>query len=76
MLRTTLKDGEADSAGIVNAYKQLSNVERDFRHIKVDDIDLRPIHHRLEARVRSHVFGTIRKYVETPELLTTRRTTK
>ena len=56
VLRTSLKDGEADSAGIVNAYKQLSNVERDFRHIKVDDINLRPIHHYLEARVRSHVF--------------------
>ena len=38
------------------AYKALSHVERDFRHLKVDDIDLRPIHHRLEARVRSHVF--------------------
>jgi len=36
--------------------KDLSHVERDFRHIKIDDIDLRPIHHRLEARVRSHVF--------------------
>ena len=56
VLRTSLKDGEADSAGIVNAYKQLSNVERDFRHIKVDDINLRPIHHYLEDRVRSHVF--------------------
>jgi hypothetical protein len=31
-------------------------VERDFRHIKVDDLSLRPIHHRLEQRVRSHVF--------------------
>ncbi len=43
-------------AGVVTAYKDLANVERDFRHIKVDDLSLRPIHHRLEARVRSHVF--------------------
>jgi hypothetical protein len=56
VLRTTIKDDELDAPGIVSAYKALSNVERDFRHIKVDDIDLRPIHHRLEARVRSHVF--------------------
>ncbi len=41
---------------MVKAYKDLSYVERDFRHIKVDDLGLRPIHHRLEARVRSHVF--------------------
>ena len=54
--RTTLKEGEMDAAGVVGAYKDLANVERDFRHIKVDDLSLRPIHHRLEARVRSHVF--------------------
>ena len=31
------------------------NVERDFRHIKSDDLDLRPVFHRLEERVRPHV---------------------
>ena len=36
-------------------YKNLANVERDFRIIKTDDLDLRPIHHRLEDRVRAHV---------------------
>ena len=56
VLRTTLTEGEMDAAGVVTAYKDLANVERDFRHIKVDDLSLRPIHHRLEARVRSHVF--------------------
>jgi hypothetical protein len=30
-------------------------VERDFRHIKSDDLDLRPVFHRLEERVRAHV---------------------
>jgi hypothetical protein len=42
-------------AGVVAAYKNLANLERDFRHLKVDDLDLRPIHHRLEQRVRGHV---------------------
>ncbi len=56
VLRTTLTGDEMDSAGVVGAYKDLAHVERDFRHIKVDDLSLRPIHHRLEARVRSHVF--------------------
>ena len=27
----------------------------DFRHIKSDDLDLRPVFHRLEERVRAHV---------------------
>ena len=56
VLRTTIGADDLDASGVVNAYKDLANVERDFRHIKVDDIDLRPIHHRLEIRVRSHVF--------------------
>jgi hypothetical protein len=56
VLRTTLKENEMDAASVVNAYKDLAHVERDFRHIKVDDLSLRPIHHRLEARVRAHVF--------------------
>jgi hypothetical protein len=56
VLRTTIGEDQLDAPGVVTAYKDLAHVERDFRHIKIDDIDLRPIHHRLEARVRSHVF--------------------
>ena len=37
------------------AYKDLARLERDFRHIKAEDLDLRPIYHRLEDRVRGHV---------------------
>ena len=32
-----------------DAYKNLKYVERDFRHIKSDDLDLRPVFHRLET---------------------------
>ena len=39
----------------MTAYKNLKYVERDFRHIKSDDLDLRPVFHRLEKRVRGHV---------------------
>jgi hypothetical protein len=56
VVRTTIEKTDLDAPGVVGAYKALSHVERDFRHLKVDDIDLRPIHHRLEARVRCHVF--------------------
>ena len=38
------------------AYKDLAKVERDFRSIKAIDLDLRPIYHHLEDRVRAHVF--------------------
>ena len=56
VLRTTLREDEMDAPGVVAAHKELAHVERDFHHIKVDDISLRPIHHRLEARVRANVF--------------------
>jgi hypothetical protein len=47
--------GQLDPTGVVTAYKNLAHVERDFRTIKAGDLDLRPIHHRLDERVRSHV---------------------
>lgn len=56
VIRTSVPAATLDPAGIVGAYKNLAHVERDFRSIKVDDLDLRPIYHRLEDRVRAHVF--------------------
>ena len=55
MLRTPVPAAELDAAAVVTAYKNLKYVERDFRHIKSDDLDLRPVFHRLEERVRAHV---------------------
>jgi hypothetical protein len=55
VLRTSVSADQLDAPAVVTAYKQLSYVERDFRHIKTDDLALRPIHHRLEDRVRAHV---------------------
>jgi hypothetical protein len=55
VIRTPLRDDELDGPGVVAAYKNLKHVERDFRHIKADDLDLRPVFHRLEERVKAHV---------------------
>jgi hypothetical protein len=55
VLRTPIPAAELDASGVVSAYKSLKYVERDFRHIKADDLDLRPVFHRLEERVRAHV---------------------
>ncbi len=55
VLRTPVPAAQLDAPGVVTAYKNLKYVERDFRHIKADDLDLRPVFHRLEERVRSHV---------------------
>ena len=55
VLRTPVPADELDASAVVTAYKNLKYVERDFRHIKSDDLDLRPVFHRLEERVRAHV---------------------
>src|SRR6202453_2468035 len=55
VLRTPVPAGELAAAAVVTAYKNLKYVERDFRHIKSDDLDLRPVFHRLEESVKAHV---------------------
>jgi hypothetical protein len=55
VIRTPLPADRLDTPGTVTAYKNLSRVERDFRFIKADDLDLRPVHHWLGDRVRAHV---------------------
>ena len=55
VIRTPVPAETLDAAGAVAAYKDLASLERDFRHLKADDLDLRPIWHRLEDRVRGHV---------------------
>jgi len=55
VLRTPLPGSDLDAPGAVTAYKDLAHLERDFRHIKADDLDLRPIWHRLDDRVKAHV---------------------
>jgi hypothetical protein len=56
VIRTSVSDGRLDAPGAVRAYKGLSVVERDFRSLKAIDLDLRPIYHFTEDRVRAHVF--------------------
>jgi hypothetical protein len=55
VIRTPVPADTLDAPGAVAAYKDLARLERDFRHLKADDLDLRPIWHRLEDRVRAHV---------------------
>jgi Transposase DDE domain len=56
VLRTSLPADRADAAQVVTTYKSLAGVERDFRSLKTIDLDLRPIRHYTERRVRGHVF--------------------
>jgi hypothetical protein len=54
-------------AAVVRAYKQLKVAERAFRTMK-DQIEIRPIHHHLEDRVRAHAFLCMLAYYVAFEL--------
>jgi Transposase DDE domain len=56
VIRTTIGPEQMDAAKVVATYKSLARVERDFRSLKAVDVDLRPIHHWTQDRVRAHVF--------------------
>jgi hypothetical protein len=55
IIRTPVPATQLDAPAAVTAYKNLARVERDFRSLKADDLDLRPIHHWPGDRVRAHV---------------------
>ncbi len=54
-VRTSVGAERLDSAAVVETYKRLSAVERDFRAMKGDDLAVRPIFHWREDRVRAHL---------------------
>jgi hypothetical protein len=56
VLRTSVPKEVLGAEDTVRAYKDLAKVERAFRCLKTVDLHVRPIHHRLVPRVRTHVF--------------------
>src|SRR6266403_1549285 len=56
VIRTSVPKKLMTSAEAVRSYKALAEVERAFRSMKTIDLHIRPIHHRLEGRVRAHIF--------------------
>jgi transposase len=62
VIRTSLKKAQMDADSAVRSYKLLSGVERAFRSMKSIDLEVRPIRHRLEQRVRAHIFMCMLAY--------------
>jgi Transposase DDE domain len=61
VLRTSVDASSLDSGEVVSSYKALAKVERAFRAFNTD-LDIRPIRHRTETRVRAHVFLRMLSY--------------
>ena len=55
VLRTSAPANTLESADVVRSYKSLARVEQAFRTFK-GPLEIRPIGHRLEQRVRAHIF--------------------
>lgn len=56
VVRTSVSAERLSAADTVLSYKHLSQVERAFRTLKSLDLEVRPIRHRRERRVRAHIF--------------------
>jgi hypothetical protein len=67
VIRTTCPSEQLGAPATIRAYKQLKLAERAFRTMK-DTIEVRPIHHHLEHRVRAHVFLCMLAYYVAFEL--------
>jgi len=62
VLRTNVPADQLPGPEVVRSYKALAQAERAFRTLKGPELELRPIHHRLEQRVRAHAFLCLLSY--------------
>ena len=62
ILRTSEGADRLPKAEVVRRYKDLTRVERAFRSLKTVDLEIRPIRHRVEGRVRAHLFLCLLAY--------------
>jgi transposase len=56
IIRSNVKETEFPARQLVDGYKSLQNVEQDFRTMKTTHLEMRPVYHRLEERVKAHAF--------------------
>ncbi len=56
VIRTDTPQGQLASESVVRAYKSLGNVERAFRNLKTVQLEMRPVYHKTDDRIRAHVF--------------------
>ncbi|MBC7855954.1 MAG: IS1634 family transposase [Pirellulaceae bacterium] len=56
VIRTSVPEEMLNADQVVGTYKSLSHVERAFRSLKTVDLQVRPIYHHHDDRIRAHVF--------------------
>ena len=68
VVRTNVPSERLDATGVVLAYKRLTQVEQAFRHFKLRDLEVRPIYHYTEPRVRAHLLLCMLAYLVQREM--------
>lgn len=56
IVRSDVPGEQMGAAEVVASYKKLMMVERAFRNMKTVKLELRPVYHKTDDRIRSHVF--------------------
>ena len=56
IISTDVDKEQMNTVEVVNAYKSLTFVERAFRNLKTVQLEIRPVYHKNDDRIRSHVF--------------------
>ena len=56
VIRTSVAAEVLEAEAVVRAYKDLSQIEQAFRTLKDFSLEVEPVRHRREDRVRAHVF--------------------
>ncbi len=56
IISTDVDKAQMTTVDVVNAYKSLTFVERAFRNLKTVQLEIRPVYHKHDDRIRSHVF--------------------
>ena len=56
IISTDVDQAQMNTLDVVNAYKSLTFVERAFRNLKTVQLEIRPVYHKTDGRIRAHVF--------------------
>jgi len=65
IIRSDVDSETMDGQSLVDTYKSLGEVERAFRNLKTVSLEMRPVYHKLDERIRAHVFlCTLAYYVQ------------
>jgi transposase len=56
VIKTTVPQEIMSSQEVVSAYKSLGGVEQAFRHMKTVSLEMRPVYHKTDERIKAHVF--------------------